>query len=566
MDQSGKAVTGTIAAPDGTKLPLVAGGGWVLRHALPPAPIKVTPGAQVSETADEATLMAFDPATGEDLWAAPVPAVVQRDRAFGVLTFARGVLVVRTESGLMGLDPPSGEVKWVRAAGAADWWNELEWTADGVLLSNTGEQTVALDPATGSEYWRIDGSAAVVPDGDGGSLLVSYQQPGTDRSVLSRLVPADRVMTAPAVPADAPACPSGMSPLSWTQYAEGAILLCRAGTTYQVVMSAHPDWQAIKLEFVDGGHRVTYANGVQVAVSLGGALVTIDDRGTVTTLPASKAWSSVVGLLDLDPPVGVKACPAGSWPISLSSFDGGWLLVCGTSAGQPTSLTFADQGGVTDATTVRVNGRGYCGELSATTVCAYRSPAVISLTRGGSVEQRAVASNYFTGFGRGGTGEGTGSYGVAAPDATASDQVRYLTQVLQKSSVGRVNIDRAVAQVRACTDLAAAAVTIQSVTQNREELLSALDSAPVDAIPEGQSLVAELRHALTLARDSDRVWEQWAASQQANECADGEANPAYQQVKQMNVGVAQAKSAFLDAWNSRIAPQYGAPTFKTGQI
>jgi hypothetical protein len=104
------------------------------------------------------------------------------------------------------------------------------------------------------------------------------------------------------------------------------------------------------------------------------------------------------------------------------------------------------------------------------------------------------------------------------------------------------------------------------VVANRQELLNALDSTPVDAVPDGAALVAKLRTALQLSHDSDLVWVQWAQAQQANGCATGENDPLYQQVTGMNQNVATAKDDFVNSWNSQIAPSYGAPTFKTSQI
>jgi hypothetical protein len=201
------------------------------------------------------------------------------------------------------------------------------------------------------------------------------------------------------------------------------------------------------------------------------------------------------------------------------------------------------------------------------TVCAYRSPAVVSVTDpSGKVTQHSADANYFDDHGQGGTGKGNGSYGVDTPDDNGKDQVRYLTQILEKSMAGRTNLQAAVDKVRGCTDVVGAVASFNDVLANRQELLDALDSAPVDAVPNGSALVASLRNALRLSHDSDEVWLQWAMAEQANGCADGEDNPLYQQVRTMNNSVAAAKSDFLAVWNRDIAPTYGARRFKTSQI
>ena len=232
---------------------------------------------------------------------------------------------------------------------------------------------------------------------------------------------------------------------------------------------------------------------------------------------------------------------------------------------QPSVIYLSDGATVTEAGSVTVGGGGYCGTAGSTKVCAYSSPALVTVDSGGGVTQHNVSGNYFDGRG-GGVGEGNGSYGVQAPDQNARDQVRYLTQILQKSMAGRSSLDLAVNQVRSCTDVAGATITFNDVATNRQQLLDALESAPVDAIPDGQSLVAQLRTALQLSHESDLVWIQWGQAQQANACADGESNPAYVQVVELNKRVAQAKDEFLGVWNSSIAGTYGAPTFTKSQI
>lgn len=83
---------------------------------------------------------------------------------------------------------------------------------------------------------------------------------------------------------------------------------------------------------------------------------------------------------------------------------------------------------------------------------------------------------------------------------------------------------------------------------------------------DGSELVASLRNALWPPHDSDKVWLQCAEAEQAYGCAEGENSALYWQVRAMNENVAAVKDAFLSIWNSRIAPAFGTPEFKTSQI
>lgn len=567
-NRDASAAASALVAPDGTKLALVeGGGGWTFVDRLPPLPLSLTIENQVSEESGLAALTAVDPATGLAAWSSPLKFVVRTmPLAAGEISYDGQRLIVKTSDTLTALDPTTGAVLWSRALDGTTYWS-LDRTSDGTILAGSYLQSAAFNPETGAMLWEVEGELTVAPGSDGQESLLNVGGYGENRQpYVARLLPADRLTKSPEVPADAPACPSGMTPLSWTQYADGAILLCRQGDRYQVVSPGHADWQATELNFTEGGYQVVFGQGTTVRVALGGSIVYVEADGAITTHAATRSWNNAGGDASYPVPSGLKSCPAGSWPISLSTFQGGWLLVCGTSTTQPTSLVFADGTDASEGTSVTYQNGAYCGETARGRVCGYRAPAVVSVESPNGTTQHSATSNYFSGYGQGGAGEGTGSYGVDTPEATAKDQVRYLTQILQKSMAGRSNIDRAVDQVRTCTAVSEAIATMNSVTANREELLAALDSTPVDAVPDGSSLVAKLRHALQLSHDSDQVWVSWATSEQSNGCSEGEDNAYYQQVTVMNLTVAQAKSDFLNDWNSQIAPAYGAPTFTTSQI
>jgi outer membrane protein assembly factor BamB len=556
----------TILAPDSTTVRLTTEmDGWTLVDRLPPQPLRLTFKRQGEESAI-AQVSAFDAATGTVAWTSPVElTIATMPLSIGRLSYDGQRLVILAENVLTALDASTGKVLWSRAA-SSDWYS-LQRTKDGTILVGGYLGSVAIDPETGLRLWDVNGDLATATGPDGQEQLLELGGYGENQTpYVARLSPANRLAQPATIPAEAPACPAGMTPISWTQYAGGGILLCEQGEQYRVIYSAHADWQAAELRFLDGGYEVVFANGSMVRVSLGGAVVYITEGGRVTPEAATGVWTNFGGAMSLRLPADVKTCPAGSWPISVSIFDGGWLLVCGTTRNQPTVMAYASGGAVADAGSVTYANGAYCAVIDDAKICAYRAPAVVSTQTDAGTTQVSVTSNYFDGYGQGGAGEGTGSYGVDAPDDTAKDQVRYLTQILQKSSSGRSNLDRAVAQVRRCENLNDAITTMNGVTDNRSELLTALESTPVDAVPSGSSLVDLLRRALQLSHESDLVWVQWAEAERANDCADGQDSALYHQVIQMNHDVAAAKDDFLGQWNSQIGPAYDAPAFTRSQI
>jgi len=187
----------------------------------------------------------------------------------------------------------------------------------------------------------------------------------------------------------------------------------------------------------------------------------------------------------------------------------------------------------------------------------YSSPAVVSI--GGT--QHSVDSNYFASSGGGGAGQGTGSYGVPAPDPTAQAQVQYLVGILNSSAATRTSLGQPSQDVDNCQDLPDAVAQIQVVAQNRQDLMTALNSAPVDHIPNGTQLVAQLQAALQASYNNDEAFINWGQAQQSSGCSQ-----MPQDVTDTNTAAGNAKDAFCNTWNSQIAPTYNVPAFTTDQI
>ena len=459
--------------------------------------------AFVIESGQSRMLTVLDPVTGDTAWERTLtpPLNIQGDLAYdSVLSPDSQTILVMDAAGLNAFSAADGSLAW------------------------TGLRPGPAD--SGGWPWRV------IAGPNGASLL------RTEDDRIARVVPADAPTRVDSMPSGIPDCPKGWTPLSWSTWDGGHTLVCRtsAGSSFY-------------LEYVDGGQ--TYRTdavsatatgwtaevdgGPQLSISFGGALVQVSQGGAapVSRYP-SKVWhgGEVTGFAQA--PTGLPGCPTGSWPLSLSTWNGGWLLVCGTASHAPTSLVFSDGTRTVTANSVSYVSGAYCGQAAEAKLCAYRSPALVTETpTGGSVIQHSAVQNWFAGVGGGGVGEGTGSYGVDAPDVSAADQLRYLDQILAKSKAARQTLSPSISDVRACKRVASAITRIDAVTANREELLAALDSAPVDALPEGPQLVADLEHVLALSRDTDKAYADWARAEESNGCSGGTSSPQWAVYRQI---------------------------------
>lgn len=482
------------------------------------------------------TLAMLDPATGKLAWQRMLtpPLTIEGDLSYdAVMSPDSQTILVVDSSGLNAFSAVDGS---------------LAWTG---LRPNVAE--------AGSWPWRV------IPGPNGASLL------RTEGNQIARIVPAEAPTRVDSMPTGIPDCPKGWTPLSWSTWDGGHTLVCRTSAK-----------AGFYVEYVDGGQTyrtdtatasatgwlADIAGGPQLSISLRGALVQVSQGGAapIARYP-SRIWDGADVAAFTQPPTGLPGCPSGSWPLSLSTWNGGWLLVCGTAAETPGSLVFSDGTRTITANSVSYLNGAYCGQAAEAKLCAYRSPALVTETPpGGSVIQHSATQNWFAGVGGGGVGEGTGSYGVEAPDGNAADQLRYLDQILAKSKAARQTLSPSISDVRACKAVGSAITRIDAVTANREELLAALDSAPVDALPEGPRLVADLQHVLALSRDTDKAYAEWARAEKANGCSGGTSSPQWASAQAADKAVDGPKNAFVQYWNSQIAGKYSVRTLANADI
>ena len=428
------------------------------------------------------------------------------------------------------------------------WYGIPDFPAFTVFRADNGQQI----PSLSANYGELNNG-----------VLTDYD-PGTDISTV--YVPSSGGQSL-ASPSDMPSCPSGMLPVSWTRFDTGSILVC-AGSQFQVVIddSSHPGVSASGLDFGAGGITVTCSDGTTYRIGAGASVVVTDAGGDSSTHPASESWAPSTGQVAYPKaPAVTQACPVNTWPISLSTWNGGWLLVCGTDSSTPTWLGYSDGTNTGTTTDVTATGSSYCGTIDAGQVCANAAPAMVTLTpQSGNPQQFPVDSNYFPSSGGGGAGQGTGSYGVQVPQQTAADQARYLEQVLQASAQTRASLKATLQDLNNKVATPADIANLQSVANARQQQIAAIDGAPVTAIPDGDALVAELRQALVVSQQTDQLYVTWG-QQIANQDWAG-ANATIDQWRGPATQSDQLKQTFVDNWNTTIAPTYGLSTFTATEI
>lgn len=277
------------------------------------------------------------------------------------------------------------------------------------------------------------------------------------------------------------------------------------------------------------------------------------------------------------PPSGsLPSCPSGSIQLAYATFPDGWVLVCGINATTPTQWYSSDSAGELSSTSVSYDPTSYryTAQFSdGTSGWLNHTPGVFGHTSGSGqiLTQRSVGQIWFVALDSGSTAPAsapsTGPFGVPLPQATAEDQVRYLSALLQKSAAARKALQPAVIAVRECEngsngDYSSQVSTISSVTDNRKELLSALETAPVDKVPNGTALVSELRTALSYSLRADQAYLAWATAVNNSGCGSGSETEGTKNSKRAGT----AKETFVKHWNAQISGPFSAPTFTRDQL
>lgn len=531
----------------------------------PPAPLYFATALDDANNTVPVNAYAADGTT--PLWRSPVTMLgaPQWLQVYGAAH--RDELVLTDTAGhVTGVNPKTGAVLWAnsydapaRTDGGADFTKPTPYFLDDstVVIADydaSGNKFLhAFNATTGTALWALNG---VGLSGIAGTGLRFVQ----DDSGFGPLVGTTDTEARPALPSGLPACPAVMTPISWSTYPGGHVLLCAGDGNYRADVTINNRTVACsRLEFSADGYALRCADGATVR-AVGGIVLWFTLGQASWIQPASAGWSlgtpgSATGF-GAAPSRIPASCPADAVPLSLSTWHGGWLLICGTDALHATTFTYrSDSGGSTGSEMSYQNGV-YCGtDQQGASVCVSGTPAVVTITpHSGAPTQFSATANYFTSTGDGGAGKGTGAYGVAAPKATADDQVRYLVQILQKSEQGRAAVGGLVANLLRCSVTNTDVTTAQSVVANRQELVDALTSTPVDQIPGGPQLIAELKQALTVSLQADTQYQAAAQQMASGDCTNG-MNTAKAAIDVANTTDA-LKQTFANDWNTNVVGRY----------
>lgn len=341
-------------------------------------------------------------------------------------------------------------------------------------------------------------------------------------------------------------------------------------------VAAKPAKSKVAVPLLIAGIALTGAVALAVVLMTTPALAWLGLRHSTSATPSSRFEEPTYSSTTQTTTSTMPSCPSGSVQLAYATFPDGWVLVCGVNATTPTQWYSSDSSGQLNSTSVSYDPANYRYLVTfsdGTSGWLNHTPGVFGHTdsSGQVLTQRSVGQIWFVTLDGGGTAPSsapsTGPFGVPLPQDTAQDQVRYLSALLQKSASARKVLQPAVIAVRDCEngssgDYSAAVSTISSVTENRKELLSALETAPVDKVPQGTTLVSELRTALSYSLRADQAYLTWANAVNSSGCGSGSEAEGTKNSKRAG----PAKEIFVKHWNSLIAGPFSAPTFSREQL
>jgi len=357
-------------------------------------------------------------------------------------------------------------------------------------------------------------------------------------------------------------CPAGSTAVMWADWPGGATLVCQfSSTRFLMIMGTGSGVrESEEVTITPTGYSSPLGE-----IAFGGWAVWPAGGGAV----AARTWgNSVYGSYGDGPYAsdGIPGCPSGSFPLSLSTWSGGWLLTCGTLDGRATNFSYLDAGRTGSGGALEFEGGRYCGTaVDGREVCVSAAPALVQFRGDDGIEGRySVEANYFAEAGPGGTGQGTGAYGVPVPEETAEEQVAYLEAILVKSGKARAKVNAVLAPLNACKVSSGDVRNLENLTQARTDLLAALRTTPVDQVPDGDRVLALLTRAIELSEKADIGYVKAAREMKAGKCSAGRA--IYHDAIRIANNAENAKKKFVSAWNKKIVPVFDVRKFSAKDI
>ncbi|MFF9816573.1 hypothetical protein [Streptomyces sp. NPDC014006] len=158
----------------------------------------------------------------------------------------------------------------------------------------------------------------------------------------------------------------------------------------------------------------------------------------------------------------------------------------------------------------------------------------------------------------------------AAPAADpAKEQAVALDKLLADSGSSRAAVIAAVADVKSCRNLGAAAKNLRDAAQQRTGLVTRLAAVPVDKLPNNAALTGALKSAWQASASADTHYAAWADQVAGNKklCRKGKAagTPQTQAGNRASGTASVQKQKAAQLWNA-IAQQYGLTQRQAGQL
>lgn len=462
------------------------------------------------------------------------------------------------------MDPTTGTVLDATTGGGIGGPDHGEPVGEVWLTTERGS-LVASGRSDFEQRWRmrIDGLSdfarayATSPNPSSAIAVLDFET-GEVTRVNAALAPT-RV---DSMPRELPDCPEGWTPVGWSEWKGGATLICQAGDASVTVflVEKKESTRSTSAEATPTGYRATF-DGVEVEIGLDGWVVWINGAPQ----PVRDGWTPSTGGTEYIEVEGLESCPAGTFPLSLSVWRGGWLLTCGVTTFAPTRFVYEVDGTRGSGGALEFARGRYCGTNDdGRLVCVSSSPALVQFGTGTDLEQHSVGANFFAGSGSGGAGQGTGAYGVDTPADTPQDQVGYFVAILEKSAAARSQVNSVLAPLNACSVTNADVQALRVLTQARTDLLTALATTPVDLVPDGANLLAHLTSALELSEAADIGYVNAGLQMAGGDCSGGRVT--YRNAIAVADQAEAAKVAFVNAWNAHIPAEFGVRTFTARDI
>lgn len=287
----------------------------------------------------------------------------------------------------------------------------------------------------------------------------------------------------------------------------------------------------------------------------------------------------------------IPDCPGETILLAWMEVEDGWIVVCGYTVGDPVYIAYAPAAGgkvryslgasKPESDLAQSSVQWDASQQRYTAAMADGSKLTLDYTTGTATlrdgktdstveEQHRFIRYVFVPIGtevRGikDSAGRSGAFDVSTPEETAEDQVRYMVEVLERSYEGRALVKTALPKLQGCTAGAGGYVdsieAMETVRDNRATLLAALDAMPVDKIPEGKELLADLSEAIANSHEANIEYVAWAESANASGCASlSDRGVSYADASQ------PPKERFAERWNRAVAPAYGVRTFDASYI